>query len=150
MFLRNIFDYMTESNYVSVGKKHSDEKSESLSDVFQKSATDHYGDYRQKTEAKLIDIRRRLVWHSNKLGDLDVYSIAKLKEKELLQREEADLHAQLGKIDYLIGERYNFIKNCFSFFVIFVIPLFVVLIMYLFYALYNLIIEKKAKEYCNA
>ena len=73
----------------------------------------------------------------------------KLKDEEKLVRQEMDITQDLRKIVYLTGEKYKFFMMCFSVFVIFVIPVSVVLFVWLAYTLYNRRLIKKTKEYVN-
>ena len=149
LFLRNIFDYMAGNNYVSAGKKYVEKSNKNLVDVFQKYAIKYYNDERQKILVQIAEVKEKLMNIEVNKSEFDAFSIKKIKEKELLSRKETEANLALGKIAYLIGERYNLYKMIFSIFVILIIPLSSVVSIWIAYACYYNKLVKKTKDYIN-
>ena len=149
LFLRNVLDYMSDSNYSNVGKKNVGEHKVSLTNVFQIWANDFYKNTKKEINAKLFNVRGKLAEIKAKKAELEGLSIQKLKDEEQLVREEMDLNQSLRKTVYLTGEKYKFYISCFSAFIILVMPMFVVLVIWWGYVLYNHRLVKKAKEYVD-
>lgn len=149
LFLRNIFDYMSNSNYTNVGKKTVIKNKLNLVDVFQKRAVDYYADKRKEVLTQLYEVKNKLLTIEANKTELDIFYAKKLKEKEQLVRKELELEQELRKIVYLIEEKYGFFVMCFSVFAIFVLPLLVTIMAALIYTSYNKKLMKKAKEYVH-
>lgn len=148
LFLRNIFDYMSDSQYVSVGGKFIEKNGINLFDIFQKLAIEYYNDYYQETLNNLADVKEKIFSLENN-NTFEMFSIKKSKEKELLMRKKTAANLNLKRISYLIEEKYNFYRACFSIFVIFVLPILACIIVWVIYELYNRKLMKKAKEHIN-
>ncbi len=146
LFLRNIFDFMSESGYVSAGKKYIVKNDVNLVDVFKKMAFDFYDNDRQKVLNQLNEVKEKMISIEMNKSGFDIHSIKTTKERELLMRQETDLNLLLRKIIYLIEEKYNLFRIGFSFFVIFMLPVLISFAVGMMYMFYNRMIAKKAKE----
>ena len=142
-FLRNIFDYMSGSDYTNVGKKQLVKNDVNLTNVFRNMAIAFYEKNRKDTSTKLYDVKEKLLTFEENKTEFDIFYAKKLKEKEQLIRKENDMRQNLRKIIYLIEEKQSFFVMCFSVLAIFILPLFVTAMLALVYKIY---VDKLVKE----
>lgn len=148
-FLRNIFDYMSDSNYANVGKKKIVKNDINIANVFRKMAMDFYEEYRKDVINQLYGVKEKLLTIEEGKTEFDAFYTKKLKEKEQVIREENNLRQSLRKIVYLIEEKQALLMMSFSVFVIFVLPLTVIILLALMYKIYNNKLVKEIKGWIN-
>lgn len=148
-FLRNIFDYMSDSNYANVGKKKIVKNDINIANVFRKMAMDFYEEYRKDVINQLYGVKEKLLTIEEGKTEFDAFYTKKLKEKEQVIREENNLRQSLRKIVYLIEEKQALLMMSFSVFVIFVLPLTVIILLVLMYKIYNNKLVKEIKGWIN-
>lgn len=148
-FLRNIFDYMSDSNYANVGKKKIVKNDINIANVFRKMAMDFYEEYRKDVINQLYGVKEKLLTIEEGKTEFDAFYAKKLKEKEQVIREENNLRQSLRKIVYLIEEKQALLMMSFSVFVIFVLPLTVIILLALMYKIYNNKLVKEVKGWIN-
>lgn len=148
-FLRNIFDYMSDSNYANVGKKKIVKNNINIANVFRKMAMDFYEEYRKDVINQLYGVKEKLLTIEEGKTEFDAFYTKKLKEKEQVIREENNLRQSLRKIVYLIEEKQALLMMSFSVFVIFVLPLTVIILLALMYKIYNNKLVKEIKGWIN-
>lgn len=149
-FLRDMADYLTNSGLAGAEPKSVNIKSRSLSDVFYKYAADGYEQEKTEISESLAEIREQAAVLRAKLSSAPVASVKQTKDLEQLTRDEIEKQESLRRISYQTDERYKNLMSYFSFFMIGILPLLMVLLSGGCYELYRSRAKRKAERYVNA
>ncbi len=146
IFLLRIVDYMTESGYITLASRKNNINI-SLSEALYHKVVASYQKRKSEIESNLVKIKREKAVLEDKMRRENMPTVKQFKTMEELQRAEIEQIINLQQIDYLIGEKYSNYRSYFNFSVILVVPICLMLIVGIIYAVYEQKTKRKAREY---
>lgn len=149
-FLRNLIDYMTNSNFVNVPVKKIEMKKNSLADMFFYFAKHVHAKQKDVMEENLVEVKNKILLLQEQYGKVNMPSIKQAKDIERLQREEIDIMRELRKISYQTKEAYESYLVWFAVLMMAVYPLILTILVALIYICYRKKVSVRAKEMINA
>jgi hypothetical protein len=148
-FLRNVFDYMTNSGYTNVVKKNAEVKRYSIRDIFYVWAVSVYDEMKQNTVSRLNKVNEDILELQQNIQNVKIASVKMAKNLEQMMRQEHELNQAIKKINYLTEEKYNLFVSLFVWSIVLIVPLLMSLLLFIAYTLYNRKVMGLAKRYVN-
>jgi hypothetical protein len=131
LFIRNAVDYLTASNYISVGQKFLVHSQNNLKQILYNKAEKYYEQYKKELSDELYSIRQELAKLSDTEMQNNIFASSMGYQKKIfnLQQNEKNIEEEINQINYKIQKFYNRLLIAFAIMMV-IIPslLFIIII----------------------
>lgn len=145
-FLRNLVDYMTESNLSNVAMTKSSKSNKTIAEVIQKKAEKKFEAKKTKVFNDLTDVEQKILREQNKNENVGSASVKGIKNLENLMRQKLKIQSELRKVRYDVERVYNIYMSLFFILFILIWPTVVVTVAWILYYLYDKYLKQKAED----